>query len=429
MRSTPFARLGFVAIMIAVLASAALATNGYFSHGVGMKAKAVGGAAVAWPQDAMSAANNPAAPAFLGNRFDVGLDWFSLDRGSEVVGSARGDTVNGTYDANGKSSFFVPEVGYNREYLENMVVGFALFGRGGMNTTYTAPIPLFGTSNAGVDLMQLFLVPYFAYKVNEKHSIGFGLNIAWQAFEATGLDTFTAVMPEDSTQGIFSVYPSAVTNNGHESSAGLGVTVGYMGRLHRAVDIGFVFQSRTYMGKLKTYQGLFAERGGFDIPASLAGGIAVRANPRTTLGLDVQHIWYSRVKSINNPLLPNFGRARLGEDGGAGFGWQDVTAIKVGLAFVASEKVTLLGGYNYGGQPIPESETLFNMLAPGVVEHHLTLGATIAAGSRAEITLAYMHALDKSVNGSGSIPGMLGGGESNLRMSENSFGIAVGWGF
>ncbi len=429
MRSTPFARLGFVAIMIAVLAGTALATNGYFSHGVGMKAKAAGGAAVAWPQDAMAGANNPAAPAFLGNRFDVGVDWFSPDRSSEVAGNAGGSAVNVTYDANGKSNFFMPELGYNKEYRDNMAVGFALFGRGGMNTTYTTAIPLFGITEAGVDLMQIFLLPYVAYKVNEKHSIGFGLNIAWQAFEATGLENFAAVMPEDSTQGMFSIDPSAVTNNGHESSAGLGVTVGYMGRVHQAVDLGLVFQSRTYMGRLKKYQGLFAEQGGFDIPPSLAGGIAVRANPRMTLALDIMHIWYSSIKSINNPLLPNFDQVRLGEDGGAGFGWQDVTTFKFGLALAASEKVTLLGGYNYGGQPIPESETLFNMLAPGVVEHHLTLGATVAAGQRAEITLAYMHAFDTSVDGSGSIPEMFGGGESNLRMSENSFGVAVGWNF
>ena len=429
MRSIPFARFGFVAIMIAVLAGTALATNGYFSHGVGMRAKAVGGTAVAWPQDAMSGANNPAAPAFLGNRFDLGVDWFSPDRGSEIVGNAGDDMVNGTYDANDKSSFFMPEVGYNKAYRDNMAIGFALFGRGGMNTTYTTAIPLFGTTGAGVDLMQVFLVPYFAYRVNENHSIGFGLNIAWQAFEATGLQNFTAVMPEDSTEGMFSIDPASITDNGHESSAGLGVTVGYMGRVHERADIGVTYQSRTYMGKFKKYQGLYAEEGAFDIPSSITGGITVRARPRVTVGFDVQHIWYSQIKSINNPLLPNFAEARLGEEGGAGFGWQDVTAFKFGLALTATDKVSLLGGYNYGGQPIPESETLFNMLAPGVVEHHLTLGAIVKAGERVEITAAYMHAIENEVKGSGSIPDMFDGGESNLRMSENSFGVAVGWNF
>ena len=71
MRSAPFLRVGLAAILVVALSGVALATNGYFSHGVGMRAKAVGGAAVAWPQDALSGANNPAAPGFLGSRFEA----------------------------------------------------------------------------------------------------------------------------------------------------------------------------------------------------------------------------------------------------------------------------------------------------------------------------------------------------------------------
>jgi long-chain fatty acid transport protein len=38
-----------------------------------------------------------------------------------------------------------------------------------------------------------------------------------------------------------------------------------------------------------------------------------------------------------------------------------------------------------------------------------------------------MHAFEKEVNGSGSIPMAFGGGEANLRMSQDSLGIAYGW--
>jgi long-chain fatty acid transport protein len=31
------------------------------------------------------------------------------------------------------------------------------------------------------------------------------------------------------------------------------------------------------------------------------------------------------------------------------------------------------------------------------------------------------------VNGSGSIPAAFGGGEANLRMYQNSLGVAIGW--
>ncbi|MFH1679265.1 MAG: long-chain fatty acid transporter, partial [Candidatus Eisenbacteria bacterium] len=131
----------------------------------------------------------------------------------------------------------------------------------------------------------------------------------------------------------------------------------------------------------------------------------------------------------------NLGRAPLGDGEGAGFGWEDMTVFKVGLSAAAADGLTLRCGYNHGGQPIPESETLFNMLAPGVVEHHATLGATWTLPVGGEITFAYMHAFEKTVEGEGSIPpgmldqGGMGGGEANLTMFEDSFGIAYGRSF
>lgn len=56
------------------------ATNGYFMHGTGTKAKALAGAGVAFPQDSMAPASNPAALAFVGKRFDAGLAIFSPAR-------------------------------------------------------------------------------------------------------------------------------------------------------------------------------------------------------------------------------------------------------------------------------------------------------------------------------------------------------------
>jgi long-chain fatty acid transport protein len=434
MNDARFTRLGLAAFLIAALAGTASAANGYFSYGVGMRARATGGASVAFPQDALAGAVNPAAAGFLGSRFDVGIDWLKPDRKAEIMGNAEGDAVDGKYDANGESNFFIPEMGYNKRHSDVLNIGVVIYRRGGMNTTYTTPIPVFGTTKAGLDLNQYFLAPYFSYRVHENHYVGFGLNIAWQFFKASGLEEFTAidtlVSDGDTTYaGEWSISPTKVTNSGHESSVGLGLTVGWMGRLHPAVDAGLVYRSRTWMGRFKNYEGLFAEMGDFDLPPSLAGGIAVRPNPRMVLALDVERIWYSRIKSINNPLLPNLDEAKLGEAEGAGFGWDDVTVLKFGVAVDATDKVRLLGGYNYGGQPIPASETFFNMLMPGCVQNHLTLGATLKTCTSMEITLAYMHAFEGSVEGSGSIPGEFGGGESEISMSENSLGIGIGWSF
>jgi long-chain fatty acid transport protein len=38
-----------------------------------------------------------------------------------------------------------------------------------------------------------------------------------------------------------------------------------------------------------------------------------------------------------------------------------------------------------------------------------------------------MHAFEEKVRGSGSIPAMFGGGEADLKMYQDSLGIAYGW--
>ena len=73
------------------------------------------------------------------------------------------------------------------------------------------------------------------------------------------------------------------------------------------------------MGEFDDYAGLFAEQGGFDIPASWTAGLAWEATDALTFVFDVQEIYYSDVPSIANPFLPNLVTARLGDNGGAGF--------------------------------------------------------------------------------------------------------------
>jgi long-chain fatty acid transport protein len=407
--------------LLAVLLVPALAgaTNGYFAHGVGMKTSGMAGAGVAYPQDALAAGTNPAGTALVGSRFDVGLDWFRPDRGSEIVGS--GAPVNGEYDANDTPAFYVPSLGVTKMMNDRVAVGLAAYGNGGMNTSYTTPIGLFGSTNAGVDLSQLFIVPTVAFKVNDMHSIGIGVKVGWQRFEATGLQNFDNEM--------FTSHPGKVTDNDYATSTGFGGSVGWIGQLHQVVTVGAAYQSRTYMGEFDEYAGLFAENGGFDIPASVSGGIAFMPSEAAVIAVDVAHVWYSDIKSIANPLLPNLGAAPLGDENGAGFGWKDVTTVKVGVAYDLSETMTVRAGYNYGAQPIPESETLFNMLAPGVVETHATLGGTFRLNETMELTFAYMHAFENTVEGKDSIPMDFGGGEANLTMSQDVFGLGFGMNF
>ena len=60
---------------------------------------------------------------------------------------------------------------------------------------------------------------------------------------------------------------------------------------------------------------------------------------------------------------------------------------------------TIRGGYAYGDQPIPETEVLFNILAPGVIQSHVALGFTKKMPKDQAIHFSFNYALNNKVEG------------------------------
>jgi len=276
---------------------------------------------------------------------------------------------------------------------------------------------MLGSGNAGVDLMQLFIAPTLAWKTGN-HAFGASLILAYQRFKAEGIQGFAG----------FSASPGNVSNNGYDDSTGVGVRVGWTGQVSPTVMLGATYQSKTKMSEFDKYSGLFANQGEFDIPENYGVGIAWKATPAITFAADVQQINYSNVAAVGNTADCFFAMTcQLGSANGPGFGWQDTTVYKLGVAWQMTPGTTLRAGYVTLDQPIPASQTFFNILAPGVVEDHVTLGLTLEMSKMSELSFMYMHAFEKTVNGSGSIPLAFGGGEANLRMSQDTLGVAYGW--
>jgi long-chain fatty acid transport protein len=396
----------------------AFATDGYFSAGFGVKSQGIGGVGIALPQDGLAAASNPAGTAWVGDRIDAGLSWFGPKRSADIVDSPV-PGANGSYDGNNTENFFIPEFGYAKQLSNTTAVGVAVYGNGGMNTDYGKnPFGAFGsTGSAGVNLEQLFITPSVAYKVDAQNSIGAGLNFVYQRFSAKGLDGF-ATSSSDAGN---------LTDRGTDSSTGWGLHLGWIGHITPDLSLGATWSSKINAGKFGDYSGLFADGGSFDIPENYGAGIAFKATPAVTLAADIEEIKYGSVSSIANPLSNLFSGNPLGSANGPGFGWRDITVVKVGASYDYTPDLTLRIGYNHSGQPIPDSQTFFNILAPGVVQDHLTLGSTWKTSDAGELSLFYAHAFKTEVNGSNSIPAAFGGGNVNIGMSQNTLGVAYGW--
>lgn len=405
-----------LSISSALVAPSAFATNGYFAHGYSTAEKGLAGAGVAYSQDALASATNPAGMVKVGNRMDIGGAIFNPNRqytasapSATPLGGAGGPNPfpidAGTFESD-HSYFFIPHFGYNRMLDNTSSIGIAAYGNGGMNTAYKnvtysyAGGPASGTfaaGQAGVDLKQLFINASYAKQINDKNSVGASLIMAYQTFKASGLNAFGA--------NGFSNAPTKLTDNGDDSSLGFGVKLGWQGDVTKDVTVGVSYQSKMAMSEFDDYAGLFAENGDFDIPATATIGLAWKTSDISTLVFDIQQIYYGDVAAIANPIENLFICGAkpdpdcLGGSNGAGFGWDDMTIIKLGYEWLQND-ITWRVGLSNGDQPIANNQVLFNILAPAVMETTVTFGFTMPIDSASDFTFAAMYAPSSSVSGS-----------------------------
>lgn len=492
------------AVATALAAPAVQATNGYFLIGYGAKTRGMAGAGIAYGQDGLAAATNPAAMGMLStNRIDAGIELFSplrdgsLDASGVDVGPATGGALSGAgvladYDS-GATAFAVPNLGAAMR-MGDMTVGLTMTGAGGMNTRYNTNIynsafgPAIGQTSTlgllpggasgfaglletgfgipaatinpvlfngsgtglyedstagagatlGVNLAQMIIAPSISKEISEGQTVGASLLIGYQRFRAYGLGLFKGLSSD----------ASAVTNVGDDDAWGAGVKIGWTGEIGDNLTLGVVATSKIYMQEFDKYKGLFAEQGDFDIPASFGIGLSYQMSPKTAVAVDVTRILYSGVASINNPgpTADEFFNALtavltqgaagtvsnpLGSDNGWGFGWDDITVVKIGVDHQYDKHWTFRGGLNVGGNPIDNDQNLFNIIAPGIVQTHVTLGATYAFDDYSEVTMTYMRALreDQSYTYQGTGSNAAFSYDTAIGMDQHALEISYGMKF
>jgi len=440
-----------VATATAILApTTASATAGYFSIAYGAKSRGIAGAATALSQDAYAAAVNPAGMAKAVGTNDVGVMIFSPIREAET-GASGGGQIRSQSQSNG---FIIPSGGFVRQLNDKMTWGMSIYANGGLNTNYDHDVTvqtmggptdgnLFGFPNEGlgVDLAQLIFAPTITYALNENHTVGASLLVGYQQFKAYGLQGFCGLKAAtfgDNTCAASGGTGSdgandGLTNQGYDTAWGVGLRVGWQGKLSENVSVGAAYSSKIYMNEFDKYDELFAEDGDFDIPANWSVGIAAKVSPKVTVSADIQQILYSDVKSIANDgpglgaMMSAVPGQQLGFDGGLGFGWDDVTVFKIGATYEHSDKFTYRFGYAHNSQAFDDDQLAFNVLAPATIQDHVTAGFTYRPNGKddQQVTFTFMHALEASQRG--AFPTDFGGGSTQLQMYQNAFDFQYSW--
>jgi long-chain fatty acid transport protein len=412
----------------------AFATNGYFTHGNGTKNKAMAGAGIALPEDAIDITNNPAVAPFVGDQLIVGAALFSPIRKYQTTDSLlngnMGAITIGPNNINSNSKYFViPHIAKSWQLENGAAWALSFYGRGGMNTDWKGGTATFdpdgpgpagpmtfpgtyGAGDAGVNFSQAFLDITWAKQLNDRLSLGISGVLVAQYFKADGVMSFAPLTETYATGAIVGapVLPENLSNNGTDFSYGGGLKLGLHAKLSERVSLGVMYQTKITMTEFDDYADLFAEQGGMDIPSDLKIGLTFHANEKVDLSLDLEHIWYSDVASVNNPIAYLFECPTASRDGmdlskclggnnGGGFGWEDMTVYKVGMKWQAGEDWAWRFGYSYGEQPIPETEMSFNILAPGVMESHITAGFTLERTKGRQFNMSFMYAPNVKVTG------------------------------
>ena len=423
------------------LPAAAFATNGMFMIGFGANEIGMGGAGVAFAQDAISSATNPATLKMVGNQFNLDVGFFS-PRAEASLGGIQQKSVVGLGGDIGKpwlNNFYVmPDIAWAKQD-GRWAYGFNFVPVGGGGSNYAKnlydlnqnpqhiPTRNTDTGTLGVSLLIAQFNPTIAYAFDSKNTIGASLVVGMQRFVAYGLGNFITFTQTHTADHL--------SNQGEDWSAGLGLRVGWTGKYLRndRLTLGASATTKVYMTRFHDYSELFADNGSFDTPANWIIGAAFKATKRATVAFDIERYLYSGVASIANsgpntsgPVYPVSSAVNaLGLPGGLGFGWTDQTVYKLGLNYDISRKWTARAGWNYGKSPINQAtQIVFNIVAPAVTQNHLTLGGSYRQTKNLEWDFAYMHAFTYRQYGPTYI-----GDAGSIQMQQDSLDAEVAYKF
>lgn len=397
---------------------------------------------VAYPLDALAGAYNPAGHVEIGDRLDLGVHWVHERGHATIKGNALAPpfpVLNGKYQGFKTKDFYSPDFGINKRLgcCDEWAVGLVIYNRNFSKTTYNRPFPLFGTSNPGLEYLHETITPVLAYKLNECHNFGIGVNFMVERLKVNGLENLAR--SPSALNPLGSIHPTRVTNKGYDYSTGWSFILGWQWHILDNLTFGLTYQPKTPMRKLKKYEG-FLSRGRLDIPPMYSAGIAWNVWDCVTVAFDVQRYQWDQIRALHNPLLHDGRIELLGSRHGPGFGFRNQTFYRVGIDWRLTEDLSVRAGFRHGNAPIRRSQTVVNQLTLDCVEDFVTAGATYQLNCANEVSAYFAYGFEKKIKGKNSIPPGIpivnpfipfgfGGGEADLVEQKFAFGLAWGWNY
>ncbi|HEY5998271.1 MAG TPA: outer membrane protein transport protein [bacterium] len=410
MRKT-LAALCAAALVGAVAAAPAGATNGMEMIGTNPRSTGMGGADVAADSDAAAVSGNPAlicgcAPSSA----SIGVTALMPKLGMTNMGGAN--------DIEGENQVFaMPQLGYvHRIGGTPFTVGFGLYAQGGMGVDFKGVNTGMGTKDhlmSEVSFMRLN--PMVAYRATEDLTLGATVMVGYARMKFSFFpETYSPGF--DGTPGTGDDFAGMRVRD--LSSFGVAGRIGAQYKLGPQVRLGATYTTKTDLkmddgtatlnfGQMKTDYD--AKMDDFTWPQEVEFGVAYLPITGLTLAADVKWInWSDAVKVPKLKLSsPDSGFAPQNLEADFAMHWDDQWVFAIGAEYLITPAQALRVGYNFGKSPVPDA--YLNPLFPAIVEQHLTVGYGYTMGQWV-FDLAYEHAFEKTQR------------NDNLNMMENPFG-------
>jgi long-chain fatty acid transport protein len=314
----------------------------------------------------------------------------SFTNNRSVDGS--GDPLEGIED-DGGSTAFVPNFYWVKTINDSTKFGIGVTAPFGLATEYTfnqaaGPESNFVGRYHGVlsELKTVNINPSLAYRINDRVSIGGGLNIMLGSVNLTSAIDYGALI--GSPQDVDGFADLTGDNFGNISTGfNLGMTIEPTDR----TTIGLAFRSEVEMkirgtaditlGGNLTTTGLSST---VDLPASFSLSASHQVNKFTWLA-DVTWTGWSSFQELrvvyDNPADP---------DTKTTYNWNDTYRISLGFDYQQSDKLVLRTGVAYDESPVPDAEHRTVRL-PGNDRTWLSFGLTYLFNPNMSFDVGYSH--------------------------------------
>ena len=403
--------------------TSAFATNGMNMEGYGPISAGMGGASQSFDNGTAAMAQNPATLGLMsdGARLDIAVGVLGPKISASMTGMPTADS--------GGTSYVMPALGYARK-SGAITYGVGMFSQGGMGTEYGANSFMAGGSGDPVrsELGVGKIIVPVAYQASPELTLGATFDFMW-----AGMDLLMAAsgaqlggMVTASSGNLAGALPAlggaswarinfsdGDKNTGAAKATGYSAKLGGVYKVGKDISVGGSYQFKSKLDDMKTAagsasmtaQGGFADTGtitviDFQWPAVLAVGASWQASPALMVAADLKSIgWADAMKSFRM----RYDSAGMG--GSVSFAlpqnWKDQTVLSLGLAWKASEQLTLRAGVNLADNPIPED--MVNPLFPATIKSHITAGLGYDVSKNNAINVALTMAPKVSVTNSSGV--------------------------